>query len=320
MRLGTGAGPGGLTAIAAVRGRVVRPLIDTSREQIEAYLRGIGQDWREDETNLDVTRLRSRVRHELVPALRAALPGAEEALPRSLALLADDDALLAEMADAFVSDFTEAEGDAVAFDRALMATLSRPMARRVVRTALLTAFPQATRMESSHVEALVDGMPDTAFARDLPGGLHAVIEYERLVVSAPGEVGRLAPALLPIPGSADLGAGGTIVASPADPADLPDDPATALVDGDAIGDTLVVDPARAGDRIRPLGMAGTRKVADVLADAKVPPRFRGLVPVVRDGDQVVWVAGLRLADDVKVTSATRRAFRLTWRREQEDSG
>jgi tRNA(Ile)-lysidine synthase len=197
-----------------------------------------------------------------------------------------------------------------------MVTLSRPMARRVVRAALLAEFPQATRLEASHVEAIVDGMGDPAFARDLPGGLEARGEYERLVVTPPGHAPVLAPALLILPGKAELGPGGSIVAESATPDSLADDPATALIDADAVGDILVVDSARPGDRMRPLGMEGTRKVADVLTDAKVPRRRRAVTPVVRDGERIVWLAGVRLAEEVRITAATRRAFRLTWRREE----
>lgn len=318
MRLATGAGPGGLaTPLRATRGRIVRPLVEVSREQVEAYLGGLGQEWREDATNADTTRLRSRVRHELVPALRQVAPGAPDNVARSIALLADDEALLSEMAEAFVTDFTKRlSTGGIAFRRNLMITLSRPMARRVVREALLSEFPQASRLESSHVEAVVDGLGDDSFARDLPMGLQIRTEYEDLVITRAGEGPSVAPALLSLPGRAELGPSGTITAEEAESLILPEDPSEALIDASAVGDTLVVDSWREGDRIRPLGMEGSRKVADVLADAKVPRRERASVPIVRDGDRVVWVAGHRVSDEVKVTPHTNSAFRLTWHREE----
>jgi tRNA(Ile)-lysidine synthase len=130
------------------------------------------------------------------------------------------------------------------------------------------------------------------------------------------DVLRVAPALLTLPGKADLGPAGVVTAEKAESLTLRDDPFTALIDAAAVGDTLVVDAAREGDRIRPLGMEGTRKVSDVLIDAKVPRRQRPSVPVVRNGDRVIWVAGLRLADEVRVTPHTDSAFRLTWHREE----
>jgi tRNA(Ile)-lysidine synthase len=317
MRLATGTGPAGLVTLPAVRGRLVRPLVEATRAQVVAYLEDLGQPWREDATNADVTRLRSRVRHGLVPVLRDMAPGAPDNVARSLALLADDEELLAAMADAFVGDFTgPAQGGGVALDRVLMGTLSRTMARRVVRTALTDAFPEAGRLEASHVEALVDGLGEDSFARDLPGGLEARAEYDNLVVRSAGTAPRVAPALLSLPGKVDLGRAGAMTAEEAEPADLPDHPDTALMDAASVAGTLVVDGPREGDRIRPLGMVGTRKVSDLLVDAKVPRHMRGAVPVVRDGDRVLWVAGVRLSDDVKVTPGTAHAFRLTWHREE----
>jgi tRNA(Ile)-lysidine synthase len=317
MRLATGSGPAGFATLPAARGRLVRPLVDATRVQVVAYLEALDQSWREDETNEDTSRLRARVRHELVPVLRDMAPGAPENVARSLALLADDEELLCGMADEFVRDFTgPAPGGGLALRRAFMATLSRSMARRVVRASLLQAFPSAARLEASHVEALVDGLGDDSFARDLPGGLEARTEYDNLVVRSAGEAPRVAPALLTLPGKVDLGSAGSMTAEEADPTDLPSHPDTALIDAASVADTLVVDAPRAGDRIRPLGMDGTRKVSDVLVDAKVPRHMRAATPVVRDAGRVLWVAGIRLADDAKVTPDTARAFRLTWHREE----
>ncbi|TLM80091.1 MAG: tRNA lysidine(34) synthetase TilS, partial [Actinobacteria bacterium] len=134
MRALSGAGAGGLAGVPPARGRIIRPLIGARRDDVIAYLEQVGQDWREDATNADTSRLRARVRHEVVPALAAVQPALHETLGRSLRILADEDALLAEMAEAFARDFAQPAADgSLAFDRALMGTLSRPMARRAVR-------------------------------------------------------------------------------------------------------------------------------------------------------------------------------------------
>jgi tRNA(Ile)-lysidine synthase len=59
-------------------------------------------------------------------------------------------------------------------------------------------------------------------------------------------------------------------------------------------------------------MKGTRKVSDIMIDAKVPARHRSAVPVVRDGERIVWVAGVRSSEDYRVGPETRRTVRLTW--------
>ncbi len=313
MRLATGAGPGGLTAIPYVRGRIVRPLLDARRSDVVAYLEELGQSWREDSTNGDTTRLRARVRAELLPWLEGVNPRFGEALFRTLAVLGDEEELLDEMADAFAGDFVGSLRGEVRFDRSRMMTLSRPMARRVVRTALMRVFPEASRIEFAHVEALADGMAADGFSRDLPDGLRAFSEYGTLVVTrAVGETGSMEPSLLEIPGELDLGSAGRLTAEYSADQTADDDPATAVIDADRVSGPLTVDSVRPGDRIRPLGMRGTRKLQDVLTDAKVPRRMRSQIPVVRDGESIVWVAGTRMSEDYRVGRATTRTVRLAW--------
>ena len=317
MRVLTGAGAQGLSSIAPVRGRIVRPLLDSSGDEIRAWLRSVGQDWREDATNADTQRFRALVRHELVPVAESVNPKFRQTLARTLDLLADDSVLLDEMAEAFAHDFAEvdsARGE-VAFDRRAMLTLSRPMARRTVRAAILEVFPEVSRLESAHIEALVDGMAEDGFARDLPGGLRASSEYGRMLVAHPPEAPPvIPPGLLEVPGVVDLGEAGSIVAAETDPAQTAGTSDSVVVDVTGFEGALIVDSVRAGDRMRPLGMEGSRKLSDMLADAKVPRRDRLSTPVVRAGERIIWLAGVRMSDEFRVSPGTRRAIRLTWMR------
>ena len=313
MRLAQGAGATGLTSLRFARGRLVRPLLTTTREQLRAYLLDLGQAWREDATNADVDRLRAKVRHELLPLLQQINPRFDETLGRTLLVMGDEDQLMREMGEAFARDFAEVSDGEVSFDSTLMATLSRPMQRRTVRAALLAAFPETSRIEFEHVETLVDGLGRDGFAHDLPGGLRAHDEYGRMVVSRTGEGPEaLAPCLLPIPGICDLGSSGRVIAEETSSGDTSGSPTSVVVDLDVGTDTLTVNAPREGDRFRPLGMQGTKKVSDLLVDEKVPRRRRPTVPVVRDGDSIVWVAGVRMSEEYKVTPSTTRAVRLSW--------
>jgi len=312
IRMVTGSGSGAL-ALPPVRGRVVRPLLEARRADVVAYLTSLRQAWREDATNADTTRLRARVRAELVPLAESINPRFSQTLARLVTVLGDEDRLLAGMADALAADLSSSTDGEVRFDRRLMATLSPAMARRTVRAAVLAAFPEASRLEFDHVEAIVYGLTDDGFSRDLPEGLRAFTEYATLVVARMGEEVAPEPALLEVPGSAGLGGRGEMRAAWADPGDVPTGSFEVLVDaGRLTGGPLVVDGPRDGDRFRPLGMSGTKKLQDLLVDEKIPRRLRAGVPVVRDGGKVVWVAGVRIGESVKVTPETVRALRLTW--------
>lgn len=314
-RLVAGAGGGGLRSIAPARGRVIRPLLDARRSDVTAYLTGIGQAWREDASNSDTSRQRAWVRHELLPLIEQRNPSFDAVCARTLDILSGEDDLLADMAAAFAHDFSHMDAGALVFDRVLMGALSRSMARRTVRTALLDAFPEASRLEFEHCEAIVDGMSDDGFSRDLSFGLRAETEYGRLRISCRhDDVSRVAPGLLALPGSVDLGAAGVMQAREAAAGVVSADADRVSIDADRVSWPLVVDSLREGDRIRPFGMEGTKKLGDLLTDEKVPRRLRGTIPVVRDGERVVWAAGVRMAEDCRVTAATTRVATLEWRR------
>ncbi len=314
MRLASGSGAKGLSAIPYVRGRVVRPLLDVGRAELRDWLRARGLSWREDASNADLDRVRARVRAELAPRFRALNPAFDETLARTLDILAEEDSLLSAMAEQFSRDFAQVEPDVeVVFNRALMLTLSRAMLRRTVRQALVAAFPEASRIEAEHVDAIVAAMGDERFARDLGGGLRAESRYDTLVVIRAGETPRcVAPSLLMIPGTADLGDGGSIRAEEVGSDELWGTPESIVIDASSIDEPLVADCMRPGDRMRPLGMEGTRKLSDVFVDAKVARHERMAHPVVRDGERIVWLAGVRMSEQYRVGPGTTRAIRLTW--------
>ncbi|MDY0087077.1 MAG: tRNA lysidine(34) synthetase TilS [Coriobacteriia bacterium] len=317
MRLLRGAGMGGLASIRPIRGRVVRPLIDVSRDDVQAWLSAQPHgEWREDATNLDTSRLRARVRHEVVPALLVVEPALRSTLARTMRLLSDEDELLDAMAHAFAHDFAATPthpADEVALERTMMATLSRAMQRRTVRAALEDTFPDISPLDSEHVEAIVEGMAEESFARDLPEGLRAFSEYGKIVIShSDKHLPGVAPSLLPIPGSVDLGIYGSIEAALAAGGEASRERFSVVIDAHS-ATAFTVGPVREGERMRPLGMGGSKKLSDLLTDEKVPRRVRAGVPVVRDGDSVVWVAGVRMSDEYKVQPHTTRPVRLTWR-------
>jgi tRNA(Ile)-lysidine synthase len=312
MRLAQGAGAGGLVSPPYRRGRVVRPLLDCTRAGVLAYLDSLGQDWREDATNLDTTRTRARVRAELMPLMRGINPRFDEAIVRTLTLLGDEDAFLDRLAGETAATLASA-GAEISVDRADLAALPRALQRRVVRLLLRETYPESSRLEFEHLEALCDGLGDASFARDIGSGLRAFAEYGRLIISRSGEqAGTLTPRTLTVPGTVDLDRAGRLSAEPGGAAEPPSDLRVALIDADAVTGPLSVTPVLPGDRMRPFGMQGTRKVSDVLIDAKVPARQRASVPVVRDGGRIVWLAGVKSSDDYRVGPQTVRTVRLVW--------
>ena len=143
LRLVRGAGSSGLAAMAPRRDHVIRPLLDVTRSELQDFLRAIDETWREDATNLDRAIPRNRVRHAVMPELRAINAQADAALARAAEILRGDDEFLERLANAaFLRCVqTDIEHETVTLDAAEFAKLPAALARRVARYALETANP-----------------------------------------------------------------------------------------------------------------------------------------------------------------------------------
>ena len=187
-----GAGTGALGSTAAVRENVIRPLIATTREEIEAYLDQLGQPWCEDATNQDISRIRAAIRHALVPVCEQIRPTFRRSLQRTMDLAAGDNEVLERMERAFARDFVRQgeEDEQLDFIVPMMRTLDSTMRARTVRCALFEAFPEARRIGGAHIDALVEAFDCDSFARDLGYGLRATLKYDTLRITKTGEKGE----------------------------------------------------------------------------------------------------------------------------------
>lgn len=271
LRLATSPGRRALLGMEPRRGRLVRPLLEVTREEVREYLRARGLQWREDPTNADRRFARSRARGDLVPALRSLGPAAERNVAETARQLRDE----AEVLDAAVDD---ALGGATAVEAARLAELQPALARLVLRRLADRAI---SRAEADRILAL--GVGGGTRSLDLGGGLRAVSEYGVLRFTHAREGEPPPEAELAVPGHARFG-GWHVEASLEAPGEVSVRSAPAFT----------VRAWREGDRIRPEGLGGTKTLQDLFTDSKVPRALRHQLPVVCAGHDVVWVAGVAL--------------------------
>jgi tRNA(Ile)-lysidine synthase len=332
LRLLRGAGTRGLAGIHPRAGRVVRPLLDAPREDLRAYLAARGQAFREDASNADLSIPRNRVRHELIPALRSRFsPGITDVLAREAALARQDDEFLHAEAIKLAGRIVLTDV-AVRIDAAGLSSAPRALSSRVAQAAL-QRLAGSKSITFDHVErllALADGAGDGR-AVSLPG--QYAVRAGGTIVLSPGR-GRIQGGenhfafSLSIPGEVELG-----------PQRLAVGAAEAECEGGAPGAAsgrqrkwvgrgsevgvaaaalelpLAVRSRRPGDRFRPLGAPGSRKLQDFLVDRKVPRAERDELPLVVDGrDRIVWVVGQAVAEDFRVTDPSQGVLLLKVRR------
>jgi tRNA(Ile)-lysidine synthase len=160
---------------------------------------------------------------------------------------------------------------------------------------------------AGHVAAILALPREGTAALDLPGGLRAVAEYGRLRIECPHADAPPAPARLDVPGRTSFGAG--VVTCELGP-DLPIGDGTLAAA--ALAPPLEVRAWRPGDRMRPLGLGGSRSLQDLFTDRKVPRERRGALPVVLSGGEIAWVPGVATGERFRVTLATELRAKLAW--------
>jgi tRNA(Ile)-lysidine synthase len=320
LRLLRGAGARGLAGMHPRRGLMIRPLLDCRRGDLIQYLRQRGLAFVHDASNEDVGVPRNRVRAELLPLL------VDRFNPSVVDVLADEAELAREewlwmealAGDAF-GRIVQSLADESRIDCAALTILPVALARLVVRRALI-ARAAGRPISFSHVESTLALAREGGPPIDLPGQRLERIGSFVVLRSRPSRRSRSNRATLEspenlfsyplsIPGEVLIPRAGLVVS-----ADLAASPgaasakagsgaaaATALVQFDRSAGPLTVRNRRPGDRFRPLGLGGRKKLQDFFVDRKVARPARDEVPLVVDEfDRIVWVAGHAIDDRFRV--------------------
>jgi tRNA(Ile)-lysidine synthase len=285
--------------MAPRRGRLVRPLLEAGREDTREYCRAHGLSWQEDPTNADPRFARSRLRHEVLPVLRALSPAAERTIAETSFLLRDERQVLERAADEAI--------ERLGVPTPLDALRGEPAG--LARTALIRlaerTIGESIALSRADCAAILDLADEGTQSLDLGNGLRAVAEYGALRF----ESGEVQPE--PVPADVELAVPGTAafgewevharvekIAQAAGGGYLPAR-GDALLSPKAIEGPLTIRAWRHGDRMQPSGLDGTKTLQDLFTDNKVPREERERVPVVESAGEIAWVAGLAIGESFR---------------------
>ncbi|MBI2855463.1 MAG: tRNA lysidine(34) synthetase TilS, partial [Chloroflexi bacterium] len=296
---------------------LVRPLLEVSRAETEAYCRQRGVTPREDPTNQSPQFTRNRVRSDLIPRLMEYNPRFLEALLRLGRSAARDQEYLVGQASIAREGLAKATKEGFEIDRMAFNSLPAALRAQLLRLLYQETTGSMRGLESRHLEDMIrlsGGRVGTHL--DLPQGLAFFVGYHTMKLgSARGETYGLPPLVgehpLEVPGQT-LFPGGKVQARLGGVYEAFDDLGgnVARLDKEAAGGHLRVRGRRAGDRLQPLGMATSKKLQDFLVDAKVPRAMRDGIPLVVSERGIVWVVGHRIAHWARVTGDTREVLEL----------
>lgn len=309
LRVLRGAGTRGLAGIHPIVkldcGIIVRPMLDISRAEVETYLRSLGQAWREDSTNTDVSYTRNRVRHELIPLLeRDYNPNIREVLSEAAEIARDEDAFWEELIEPLARTAIESDGEITTIRLEGEAAGTVTVRRRLLRLAANRAGLQLDFQHGEQVLALLQkskgaevelprdwrarriGPTTIQLTRDEPSRQkhresHASNEAPRASgyeypVTVPGEV-EIEPVRTLVRLTLVHGNDAGEMYNPA-----------SLLDASRLTAPLVLRNWRAGDRMCPLHRGSEEKLKRLFQEKKVPAEERSMWPVLASADRIVW--------------------------------
>ena len=275
-RLASSPGRRALLGMEPRRGRLVRPLLEATREDTRAWCRERGLEWREDPTNADMYYARARVRHAVMPHLRELNPASERNIAETARRLRDEE----ELVEAAVDSALERLGPAPE----LAALRSEPAGLARLVLARLAGAPVSPARAAQILRLSEEGTHEL----DVADGVRAVVEYGRVRFARGADAAAPEPVPLPIPGFARFG-DWEVEAHPGESGE-------AVMSAEQLGTAVTVRSWRDGDRMRPAGLGGTKSLQDLFTDRKVPRALRRLLPVIEANGEIVWVAGVAAAE------------------------
>lgn len=299
LRLARGAGIRGLCGIHPVtRAGVIRPLIETGREEIRQWLLERGLAWREDSSNRDLQWRRNRVRAQVLPLLASTLnPRIEEMLARTAALAWEEERDWSRR----VEEALEAAGNGEApfvVEVGWLRGLGPALGRRVVRRLLALASKSEASLSFEHAEAawsLVLG--DRGSGKVVVPGAMAwrSMDWIRFQPLQPGAREPAGPLRLDGPGEVRLGPWRIAAGGPAgQPWQARYNEGSELAAG-AVDFPLTVRCWQPGDRFHPAGRPEPVKLKDLFQRSRIPLWERSEWPIVEAGGRIVWCRGFGAA-------------------------
>ena len=311
LNLVKGAGLSGISGIPERRGNIIRPVLILTKDEIRDYLKEQGISFRLDSSNFSENYERNFLRKEIVPRLREKLnPSLEDGIFKSASLFRNYAAYIAEIIE-------KAEKDIIKYGKnelklsvpGLLITESR-VAGDLLRSSLKKNFSvQMTFNDSKKVLSLLSKQPGTK--EKLTGNLTAFRERDEILIFRGGKPEEFKQKLVKEGHPVKIDGRELIIEKKNSmPGRYASNRNEEFIAADGLKREFLLRRWKDGDRFFPLGLKGSKKLSDFLNEQKISSSKKREQLVLTNGRRIVWVLGLRIDDRFKLTSNTKKVYRL----------
>jgi tRNA(Ile)-lysidine synthase len=323
LRLLRGSGLKGLKGMLPVReGRVIRPLLEVWKEEIELFAKETGVPHLMDSSNLNGNYLRNRIRLNLLPLIEKEYQSNfKEMVLKTSAFLREENDYLEKGAEEAYQKIVYEEKDSLSFQFSQYQFLHEAIQRRVVQK-MLGKISGEERIHEEGEGAEVNlvskklQQPAPSFRLELPFEVCFEKRYDKVLLRK-GRIETIPPFEVELisPGRTSLEEIGKEVVigeiEKDDPCrDIKGTPNIALLDYQTLQFPLRIRNFRPGDRFQPLGVKGTQRLKEFFIDHKIPRFERPKIPLLLSGEMIAWVIGHRIDERFKVHEKTQRVLKI----------
>jgi len=309
LNLFTGCGLHGISGIPVKRGIIIRPLLNTSKEEILEYLKSAEFKYRIDRSNLSNDYKRNFLRNKIIPILKREFnPKLEDALFRSSRVFDSGKNIIEEYVDSLLNNMVQfsKEGLTLLLDENL---IKEELAGFIIRHAISKRFGKEITFNDILTLRSLEGK-QAGRKISLSSGLSAFRERDKIEIFEPKEE-KTEEFILGIGERIEIGEITIGIDETDEEIDTSkNEKKSEIIEADNINDIFILRVWKNGDRFVPLGMRGFKKISDFLTDQKVSSSHKKNQLLLLNRNNIVWVVGLKLDDRYKIRENTKRKLKL----------
>lgn len=306
LNLIRGTGLHGLKGMLPINGHIIRPLLEVSRKELEAYLKSQGQDFVTDSTNLELVYKRNKIRHEVLPLLRLLNPAIDKRLAQTARTLAESEILYDFAVTEIQKKIVEPLSDGIQIH---IQTLEQQPAPSTILHETLKNYGFSTAEIDLMSQRLHLQTGKIFEAKNYIAVIHRGYLVVRLrpqiILGTPLREGE----------SIQLPNGGNLKIermSRDDLGEIPKSPHCVAIDAEKLQGKLCYRSTKEGERFQPFGMKGSQLVSDYFTNRHKSIIDKLAACCICDNEGIVWLVNERVAQRVAITNTTQEVLRLTF--------
>ncbi|HLZ15849.1 MAG TPA: tRNA lysidine(34) synthetase TilS, partial [Cyclobacteriaceae bacterium] len=295
LNFARGTGLEGLDGIASKNGKIIRPLLFATRQQIENYAKENSVAWREDQSNASDDYSRNFIRHKIIPLLKEVNPSMENSFQDSYKKISGATSFLELGIKSWREKFEKRNGDNILLEKKGLDGFSDPVG-------LLWNLIKSYGFNLDQCTQIAKGIYGEPGKKFSSGSFELVVDRNDLVIK---KRERALPEVWIEKGQREAKLGKYLLRiTETSNAEITADHSTAWLDADKLQFPLKWRKWEQGDYFYPLGMNHKKKLSNFLIDQKISGADKETITVLESGGEIVWVVGLRIGEYQKISGAT----------------